>query len=618
MTVEFGSDEMVCWLPWAEGSRMGSLRWRNPSQNLGAIGVFNPPPPKPTLRFTELTIPSTTNIPGIVESSWNQWPIEWSCKTEGITILTDIDSKEITVSEGMGSQKIELVWKIEGEQETFTGLFEIEIIDLVNTVYEATNAELLLGKLEYPRFEFTYNKSNSNLKRKLFQWLDGRAVRHFKIFMRLNDGTTIPHIDEDPHGCLTFYLDLQIISKLISEHNLSGHKLFPRVDIEIRDERRSFIIRRLPFDVLEFYHIVPRVILHTDPDELTYEESKIGGIMIPREDTNTGQIIEEPEVCFEFNFEDEDGSIVVDWVDMAYDVEFRGKRSSIPYDEFINGEYPEGYQYTTKLPELKEDMTEYEFRITPVLVVEERDLRIPINYYERKHSISVPFPNRPLHCWGENQYLGGWISFVKNFDTHSSSAVFESLSELPHFPTNNEVKCQLSFREEGVHNSDKYLNFDNNAFLPESHRWLESHPVETEKGYAYIRGTEEEESYMYVTNGVRSRIVLATISIADSISTNFQIKEPFNRRNGMNVPNGHSDYAFGNGQRNRNTALHAPKLEGFQLIIFGPENTLKPEFWSSNPTYSELVEEMNRISNETEIEFKYAFFDVIAGVKDND
>ena len=123
---------------------------------------------------------------------------------------------------------------------------------------------------------------------------------------------------------------------------------------------------------------------------------------------------------------------------------------------------------------------------------------------------------------------------------------------------------------------------------------------------------------MFATNGVRSRIVLATISIADSISTNFQIIEPFRKHNGRNVPDGHSDYAFGNGQRNRNTALHTPKLEGFQLIIFGPDNTLKTEFWSSNPTYSQLVEEMNRISNETEIEFKYAFFDVVAGVKDND
>ena len=197
MTVLFGNQE-ECYIPWANGYRLGSVRWNREIINHEInVGIMYPELTHPMLPFEHLSLSTEPrNLPESARAGRLTIPIRWSSNSNQV-IITDENPQTISFQQGMIAQTIEIQFTADHEYFNDTGILTFESIDLENTHIDFIGYRT---PRSHPEVHLWNNNSRilriprdfqTDIWNQMNRWKGNGTLTTTRITLELEDGTTI-------------------------------------------------------------------------------------------------------------------------------------------------------------------------------------------------------------------------------------------------------------------------------------------------------------------------------------------------------------------------------------------------------------------------------------------
>lgn len=584
MTVFFGNQE-ECHLPWANGYRLGSIRWNREIINHDInVGIRYPELTPPTLPFEHLPLSTDPkNLPESARAGRMTIPILWTSNNNQV-IITEGNPQTISFQQGMIAQTIEIQWAADHEHFIDTEILTFESIDLENTHVDFIGYR---NSRSHPERHTWTNDSQILRIPKEFQlgiweamnqWKGNDSLQFAKISLVLEEGTLIEGYYQRERRNFEFEFSRSNWIKLLQHggHEDNIHRVTLR--IENRSKTRSFTVTGIEIDKHQFFHEIPMLNLSFVNESVHYTEA-IDGIdvdykveldQIDQFDMNLIRFI------FTTNYNDTKKIVSGDKI---------AKQIEDTPDQILS--------FIETFPRLPTHLDQYEIIITPKIKEPITNEWITLYGYSFRTSLALDYPKQPSVTWGDREV--NWKELMRD-GGQIDSLIFNNLSLLPEFPDSIGMKTQLFFRENSRRldvitiTCEEFINPE--EWITE---WVVLNP--------FSRYKYPDESTEYSLYQDRQRIIEASIFIPNSQSKDWVITKPIT----YDTRNGHmSEYDFMNGRYGVNNAIHACEKTGLHLLIFAPENSL--EWDDEDMTYQNLVE----LLNGSEInDFDYGFVEII-------
>ena len=599
---ETDQGEYICWIPWANNQPLGAIRWATPDVDESTVEFSMPPPPQPVFNETTMDAGMTYTLPSEI-SSWRTWSVRWTSND----IDVDEENRVVVPEDMETSTIIRFEWEIEDDDKQFRGALEVEVDNSSQEIYDGVredNRNALMASMfvnESNNIECLVHLSEF-LSNRLISYLDGRPLSRIKINFSLAKGDVIqgryaPKRYGQDGEKFAFTLTTCQVVRLVNQD----------FKFRIRFEyagMRPFTVRGIEFCSASLFEILPTL-------DVEFEPSSVKLIDLQNEQN----------IAIRITTRVENYPTKLDWFSIT---------ASTPSLRFKPERVRLTERSSTTTLELKRSMLITQ-NIPPIKFnfiseISHECLESPISKPQITTAlIDIEMPSEPYWCWGDEQR--NWGHQMLEFQRYQDSITYNSLKNLPLFPSDEHLRAQLNYREGNIliqEETERIESFGQLQHLGELVQ-LEPLVVKSESIGRFETGDEGKFKSTFITD--RETVVIGTILITTSNSSHWEVSAPRHHHPGRVPPQGYptSDInptGFKNGRKNVNSAIHFPSTQGFYLMVFSSEDILG-SLWMDDESlsFNEFVERFKQVASPgdeegSELIVRYGFIDVVDEVGD--